>query len=145
MAKQQINMRVICVDPMRYCPGIDEIQFGLQDKKQDLQNGREISADQVVFDFTLKVSRHSDGRPNFTGAFAQGPREKRFVYLTYKAPEGESWRIYRRIKAPLHIIAWEQVEAALAAGRVLQARVSGLRSGAVPLLDAGWRIVDRED
>ena len=142
MAKQQIRMRIICVDPMRHCPGIDAIQFGLQDKKQDLHWGREVAADAVSFEFTLDVRRHNDGWPNFTGAFAHGTREKRFVYLTYKVPDGESWQIYRRLKVPLHEISWEQVEAALAEGQALQARVSGLRSGTVPLLHGGWMASD---
>ena len=90
--------------------------------------------------FAPNVNRHDDGTVIFTGAYAHGARDKRFVYLTYKIPEGDGWRIYRRIKAPLHMITWEQVQAALAAGRVLQARVSGLRSGTVPLLDDGWII-----
>ena len=100
------------------------------------------SADTVVFDFTLRVSRHQDGTANFTGEFAHGTRDKRFVYLTYKVPEDKSWRIYRRIKTPLQSIAWEQVEAALKSGRVLQARVSGLRSGTAPLLDDGWLLME---
>lgn len=142
MVKQQINMRIICVDPIRPCLDADTVQFGLQDKKRELECGRELSADEIAFDFTLSVSRHSDGAANFTGAFAHGSREKRFVYLTYKVPEGESWQIYRRLKVPLHFIPWEQVEAALATGRVLQTRVSGLQSGTVPLLDDGWLVME---
>ena len=76
MAKQQIRMRIICVDPMRHCPGVDAIQFGLQDKKQDLHRGREVAADAIAFDFTLGVSRHSEGAANFTGAFAHGTARK---------------------------------------------------------------------
>ena len=71
-----------------------------------------------------------------------GRREKRFVYLTYRVPDGESWQIYRRLKVPLDEIGWEQVEASLAAEQALQARVSGLRSGTVPLLDGGWMASD---
>ncbi len=142
MAKQRIRMRIICVDPMRHCPGIDAIEFGLQDKKQDLHCGRSIAADTITFEFTLDVRRHNDGRANFTGAFAHGTREKRFVYLTYKVPDGESWQIYRRLKVPLHEISWEQMETALTERRTLQARVSGLRAGTVPLLDGGWMASD---
>ena len=142
MAKQQIALRIICIDPIRQSLGIDALRFGLQDKNQDLKQGKGLSADEVAFDFTLSVQRHSDGSANFTGPFAHGARTQRFVYLTYKVPEGESWQIWRRIKVSLTIISWEQVEAALTDGRVLQARVSGLRSGTAPLIDGGWLLVD---
>ncbi len=142
MAKQQIALRIICIDPIRQCPGIDAIRFGLQDKKQDLMYGELLSRDEVVFDFTLSVQRDSVGSTNFTGPFAHGTVSKRFVYLTYKVPEGESWQIWRRINVSLTIISWQQVEAALADGRVLQARVSGLRSGTAPLIGGGWLLVD---
>ena len=142
MPKQQIKMRVICVDPMRQCLDAETIAFGLQDKQGNLQPGQALSPDEIGFDFALAVSRHSDGSANFTGPYAQGSRATRFVYLTYKIPEGDDWRIYRRIKAPLHSISWGQVAAALAADQTLQARVSGLRSGTAPLLDGGWLAVD---
>ena len=84
--------------------------YGLacRDKNQDLKQGKGLSADEFAFDFTLSVQRHSDGSANFTGPFAHGARTQRFVYLTYKVPEGESWQIWRRIKVSLTIISWEQ-------------------------------------
>ena len=136
--RQQVNLRIICMNPIRQCRDADEIRLGLQNKKGQLQSGHEKSADQVVFDFSLNVSRHDDGTPNLTGPFAHGTRQKRFVYLTYQILEGDGWSISRRIKAPLHMITWDQVQTALAADCVLQARVSGLRTGTVPLLDGGW-------
>ena len=137
MTKQPIAMRIICVDPIRVC-----LEFDLQDKKQELQWGRPLSEDELVFDFELVVQRHSDGACNFTGAFAHGTRVKRFAYLTYKGRDGESWKIFRRLKVPFWTIIWADVEAALAIGSRLQARVSGLVSGTVPLLDDGWLIVE---
>ena len=134
-------MRIICVDPIRFCLGYDALEFGLQDKKQDLQGGTELSPDEIAFDFTLNVEQTSDGSANFTGAFAQGTRAKRFVYLTYKGMDGEAWRIYRRIKVSLSDISWAQAAEALAEGKVLQARVSGLVSGTVPLLDRSWLVM----
>ena len=142
MAKWQIALRIICVDPIRFCPGADAHQFGLQDKKQHLHAGESLSADELVFEFALTVQQQSDGTANFTGAFAHGPRAKRFVYLTCKAREGETWSIFRRIKVALKSISWEQVEAALATDRVLQANVSGLQSGTAPLLDGCWLTVN---
>lgn len=142
MAKQEIAMRIICLDPIRVCLGYDALEFGLQDKKQNLQSGTALSADELSFDFALAVQRRDDGGANFTGAYAQGPRDKRFVYLTYKGLQGEIWSIFRRIKVPLYGISWGQVEAAHSAGQVLQARVSGLRSGTAPLLDGVWLALD---
>ena len=142
MAKQKVAMRIICVDPIRFCLGYDALEFGLQDKKQDLQGGTELSPDEIAFDFTLNVEQHSDGSANFTGAFAHGSRAKRFVYLTYKGMDGGSWQIFRRIKVSLSDISWTQATEALAGGKVLQARVSGLVSGMVPLLDGRWLAMD---
>ena len=142
MAKRQIALRIICVDPMHFCPGADALQFGLQDTKQHLHAGESLSADELAFDFALTVQRQSDGTANFTGAFAHGPRAKRFVYLTYQARERETWSIFQRIKVSLKAISWEQVEAALATDRVLQAKVSGLQSGTAPLLDGCWLTVN---
>ena len=142
MAKHQIKMRIICRDPIRACLGFEAIQFGLQDKKQNLQKGMALSADEIAFDFTISVEQQSDGTTNFTGPFAHGTRLSRFVYLTYKGCDGESWQIWRRIKVSLGTISWGQVEAALRDNMVLQARVSGLIAGTVPLLDGGWELVD---
>ena len=141
MVKQQVNMRVICVDPIRVCMEYETLQFGLQDKKGILQPGFELSPDEIVFDFTLTLQKQRDGSANFTGAFAHGPRAKRFIYLTYKGFDGESWRIFRRIKVALGEISWSQARAAVSSGSVLQARVSGLVSGTVPLLDEGWQLL----
>ncbi len=142
MAKQQISMRVICVDPIRVCLDYDMLRFGLQDKKQQLQEGQPLSDDELAFDFELMVQRQSDDSANFTGAVAHGTRDKRFVYLTYMGKDGDSWQIFRRIKIPLWMISWQDVETALARGHALQARVSGLSSGTVPLLDGGWLPAD---
>ena len=142
MTKQPIPMRIICVDPIRVCLDFDLLEFGLQDKNQELQLGRPLSEDELVFDFELVVQRHSDGTCNLTGAFAHGTRVKRFAYLTYKGRDGESWKIFRRLKVPFWTITWADVEAALAIGCRLQARVSGLVSGTVPLLNDGWLIVE---
>ena len=110
MAKHQIKVRIICRDPIRVCLGYEAIEFGLQDKKQSLQTGMALSADEIAFDFTLNVEQQSDGTPNFTGPFAHGKRASRFVYLTYKGYDGETWQIYRRIKVSLSMITWSQVE-----------------------------------
>lgn len=73
MEKQTIPMRVICVDLPAASPGFQAVQFGLQDKNKQplLAEG--------VYEFDLKVTKHSDGTPNFTGDFAHGNRESRFL------------------------------------------------------------------
>ena len=142
MAKHQIKMRIICRDPIRVCLGYEAIEFGLQDKKQSLQKGKALSADEIAFEFSLNVEQQSEDTTNFTGPFAHGKRASRFVYLTYKGYDGETWQIYRRIKVSLIMITWSQVEDALRDDMVLQARVSGLIAGTVPLLDGGWELVD---
>ena len=135
-------MRVICVDPIRVCLDYDMLRFGLQDKKQQLQEGQPLSDDELAFDFELTVQLDNDGSANFTGAFAHGTRDKRFVYLTYMGKDGDSWQIFRRIKVPLWMISWQDVETAVTRGHRLQASVFGLSSGTVPLLDGGWLPAD---
>ena len=141
MAKQPLPMRINCIDPIRFCLAYSDIRFGLQDKSVKLAPGMELTPDLISFDFSLSVELESGGAPNFTGPYAHGSRARRFVYLTYLGLQDEDWEIYRRIKVPLHEITREQVEGALASESVLQARVSGLRSGTVPLLGGGWQLV----
>ena len=141
MSKRQIHMRVICVDPMRYCPGVEALDFGLQDKQGILQAGEMISDHELAFEFSLSVAKYNDDRANFTGPFAQGPRTGRFVYLTYRSLEDDEWRIFRRLKVPLSAITWEQAASALSEDKTLQARVNGYGVGYGAL--AGWWLACR--
>jgi hypothetical protein len=67
------------------------------------------SADSIAFEFDILV-HVSDGRPNFLGPFAQGPKDSRFVYVnsgTYAGQKETSWA--RRAKISLMQIDKEQI------------------------------------
>ena len=64
-----------------------------------------------------------NGAPNFTGPFASGPADDRFVYLSWRSVPRGVW--INRIKARLGGIDWPLIEAARAKGRRLVADMSG--------------------
>ncbi|MBX7105387.1 MAG: hypothetical protein K1X57_14985 [Gemmataceae bacterium] len=62
---------------------------------------------------TTVKDNQSDGRPNFLGPFAQGPKNFRFIYIDIGKLAGQAdsqWD--RRIKVPLTGITWEMIEKA---------------------------------
>lgn len=131
MAKQSIDVRIICSNP-------PSGNFGLQDKQRSLKQGVFLDEKRLAFDFELTVKQTDAGIPNFTGKYAHGTPSKRFVYLTLK--EGDE-KIIRRIKVQLGTIQWEQVMAVLEiANSCLQVEVDGRGSGSVPLISDGWII-----
>lgn len=132
MTNQIIRFAIICIHPPN---GL----FGLQDKKKNLIAGTQISDNQLQFDFELNVKQLDNGQPNFTGQFAHGTIQQRFVYLTLK---DDTDRIIKRIKVQLNTIQWEQVEAVLSNPDThLQAQVSGRGTATVPLLGEGWVVL----
>ena len=131
MATQTVRLHVFCANP-------PAAPFGLQDKARVIVEGQPLPDGRLRFALTLKVQQNAEGRPNFTGPFAQGPVHARFFYLTQLDKAGQ---IVRRMKVPLESITWDQVEAALADPTAyLMAEVEGSRSGTVPLLGAGWTV-----
>jgi hypothetical protein len=65
--------------PVHWSPG----EFGLQDKAEALHPGAVDAEGRVVFAFSLELNE--DGaKPNFLGGFAHGPRDGRFLYLSWR-------------------------------------------------------------
>src|ERR1700677_555600 len=63
-------------------------QFGLQDIKENIVAGTRQPSGILVFDFILRAKVGKDpARPVFTGPFASGPVDDRFVYLSWRAIE----------------------------------------------------------
>ena len=90
-------------------------EFGLQDTKGRIVAGRR-DARGLVFDFSLLARPGKDpNHPNFTGAFASGPADGRFIYLSWKAVGRGDY--INRVKAPLAGIDWAMVEEAQRTGR----------------------------
>lgn len=101
--------------------------FGLQDKDEKLQRPV-IRADGMhAFDFDLTVAEDPDGRPNFTGPFACGPRDQRFVYLSWPRLDGRGY--VNRVKVRLTDLDWPQIEAAIAHRVPLETDVSDHKAG----------------
>jgi hypothetical protein len=102
--------------------------FGLQDTKGQIVAGRR-DGQGLVFDFSLTAKPGKDpNHPNFTGRFASGPPEDRFVYLSWKATARGDY--INRLKARLGSIDWALVEEAQRTGRPISADLSGRGPGA---------------
>lgn len=133
----QITTCIICENP----PDLEATAFGLQDKKRELVAGELLDDGRLRFRCELTVSQADSGQPNFTGSFAHGTVQERFLYLTHRALQQNEWQIRKRIKVHLKTITWEQVETALTTpGAVLIAAVDGRGAASVPLLGDGWTV-----
>jgi hypothetical protein len=104
-------------------PDGEAYAFGLQDAKQQLVAGARDAGGRLTWDFTVAVKPGKDGAPNFTGPFASGPADDRFVYLSWRSIPRGVW--INRIKARLGGIDWPLIERARAEGRPLVADMSG--------------------
>jgi hypothetical protein len=121
-------------------PLADEYVFGLQDVKQTIHAGVRRTDGKLAWDFTVTVKpAPDDGRPIFTGPFASGPRDDRFVYLSWRSLARGDY--INRVKARLGDIDWPLIRAAQTAGRPLVADLTGRRPGGgrVPV---AWRVAD---
>jgi hypothetical protein len=139
MDKHTPRLRLICVNPPATS---DSIEFGLQDKNQQLQFG-EAQDNTLTFDFELTVTQEADGRPNFSGTFAHGTKQDRFLYLALRRIQSGDWQNIKRIKIPLKSITWQQIEDVInSPDKRLTASVSGQGAAMVALLGAGWSVVN---
>jgi hypothetical protein len=85
-------------------------RFGLQDTKQEIVAGERQPNGVLAFDFTLKVKPGRDPNyPVFTGRFASGPVDDRFVYLSWWAIDRGDY--INRVKAHLRTVDWKMVRA----------------------------------
>ena len=90
--------------------------FGLQDKSGELRLGAPDPEGGLAFDFSLEVRPEGAAAPVFVGAFAHGPPGDRFLYLSWRNPQGG---YAQRLKLPLGSIGWDLVRQARAAGQPL--------------------------
>jgi hypothetical protein len=142
-SQPELPLRIVIVRPP------EGVSVAMQKGRDGLVPPSRQTADETVFDFTVRVGAQPDGRPNFLGPFAQGTPADRFVYATWGKRAGQpDSHLDGRTKVKLGGITREMVDAALAdPGAVLEARFAGAgRNGApayatVPLLDGGWRLV----
>ena len=101
----------------------ERFEFGLQDAKQQLTPGVRDAAGRLTWDFELAVKPGKDGAPNFTGPFASGPADDRFVYLAWRSISRGVW--INRIKARLVGIDWALIDRARGQRRRIVADMSG--------------------
>jgi hypothetical protein len=103
-------------------------RFGLQDTKQEIVAGERQPNGVFAFDFTLKVKPGKDSNhPVFTGRFASGPVDDRFVYLSWWAIDRGDY--INRVKARLGTVDWKMVRASQERGRPITADMTGWRPG----------------
>lgn len=134
----KVRFRLLRDDPAPPSPDGSACRIGLQDNKGGMQAGTRRPDGKLQFDFALVVKEGPDPeRPVFTGPFASGPRDGRFVYLSWQRVDGSGY--VNRIKARLADLDWLLVREAQAAGKPLEADLSGRRPGGgrVPIQ---WRV-----
>jgi hypothetical protein len=134
--KRTVRLRLLRDDPAAPS-GEASAPFGLQDKDETLQPPVRRADGMHAFDFELMVSKGPDGRPNFTGPFASGPRDQRFVYLAWPRLDGCGY--VNRIKMRLTDLDWPLIDEAIGRGVPLEADASGRKAGGgtVPV---DWRL-----
>ena len=140
-APTQLRLRLIRAgDVPATNPLADEYVFGLQDTKQHIYSGFTQADGRLAWDFALTVKADpADGRPVFTGPFASGPKDDRFVYLSWRSLSRGDY--INRVKARLGDIDWPLIHAAQAADRPLVADLSG-RSPGGGRIPVAWRLAD---
>lgn len=139
-----IRMRLLRDTATPPSPDGSDWAFGLQDNKERLHEGYlQEDGGKLAFDFDLRVAPAADEQqpPVFTGPFAFGRPQDRFVYLSWQRASGPGY--INRIKARLADIDWALVHDAQQSGGRLQADLSGRKAGGgkVPVT---WTVVDRQ-
>jgi hypothetical protein len=106
--ERQVTLRVIVESPP------NDVDFGVQEGHANdyktVQKQRYTKQD-LRFEFLIRVREGKTGQPNFLGSFAQGPADKRFIYLDIGTCAGQTntpWS--RRLKIPLAGITWPMIE-----------------------------------
>jgi len=104
MSKHEINIRIDVKDPP------NGVAMLVQKGRCELLSPTIRHRGLLSFEFTLTVDL-SSGVPNFLGKVAQGPKDKRFVYVnsgTYAGDADSPWG--RRAKLSLMHITREQID-----------------------------------
>jgi hypothetical protein len=103
-------------------------RFGLQDTKGNLIPGERQASGMLAFNFSLKVKQGKDvAGPVFTGPFASGPVDDRFVYLSWFAIERGDY--INRVKVHLGAIDWKMIRVSQKENRPITADLTGRGPG----------------
>lgn len=123
--KQEVAIRLVLSSLPHEKPEDKRLDIGLQDKEQQVHRGRVAPDGKHRFECRLEVRKDpKTGRAVFHGLFAQGTPAKRFLYLSWKRREGGEHPYLRRVKVPLQGLNWDDVNHAMAKGRVLEADIT---------------------
>lgn len=103
-------------------------RFGLQDTKGNIIPGERQANGTLVFDFSLRVKEDKDTkRPVFTGPYASGPVDDRFVYLSWFAVDRGDY--INRVKIRLGAIGWRMIRMSQMENRPITADLTGRGPG----------------
>ncbi len=123
-----VRMRLLRDHAEPPAPDGSPVAFGIQDNKGQLHPPVRRADGMLVFDFALTVKPGPDpDKPVFTGPFASGPRDERFVYLSWPRLNGQGH--VNRAKFRLIDIDWGLVREAQRLGRPLEFDASGRGAG----------------
>lgn len=144
--ERQVILRIVVERPPG---GVDiGVQEGHGNDYKTVQTQRWTKQD-LRFEFPIRVKEGKNDQPNFLGAFAQGPANRRFIYLdigTYAGQTNTQWS--RRLKIPLAGITWPMIEKASDASVIIETRVPGTGKDGGPTCGTvkqffGWVLSDK--
>ena len=129
LTKEEVRFRLLRSDDVPATNPLNlAYQFGLQDTKGNIVAGTRHPNGMLAFDFTLKVKQGKNAaRPVFTGSFASGPVEDRFVYLSWRAIERGDY--INRVKARLATVDWKMISVSQEEDRPITADMTGWSPG----------------
>jgi hypothetical protein len=133
-----LKIRLLTSDTAPPSPDGTGYRFGLQDSNGRIHIGTPREDGKLAFDFTLTVKTGPDPRtPVFTGPFASGRRDERFVYLSWQRRDAQGY--INRVKVRLADLDWSLVCAAQQLDCPLEADMTGRAAGGgrVPV---EWRV-----
>ena len=136
-----LRLRITVVDPPK------GVLLKLQRGREELVDPADSASNRVSFEFDVRLGTRAGGLPNFLGEFAQGPPDKRFVYVNSGTLAGQPHSPWsRRAKIPLTGISAALIGQARRTGGLLAAEYEGTgRDGGpscatVPLIGGEWHV-----
>ncbi len=122
--KQTVTFEFECIElPGRAFGDYKEVRLGIQEGKE-VKHDVPGDAAEARFRFALDVTRNPrSGLPTFSGAYAQGTPESRFVYLCWGERVDGTWNGFRRAKIMLGHLGWDCIHEAVTKQQPIRARI----------------------
>ena len=121
----ELDLQIILQKP----PG--DIFFGLQKgsgNQCEIVQNQQYTSDDLFFNFVVEArgDRQNDVLPDFKGAFVQGPKDGRFIYIVIRGIAGSPNELYNgKMKIPLTGVTWDLIDGVLANNNLLISQVAG--------------------